>query len=130
MFKRTKIFLGWMALAATVVSASGCFLLLGAAAGVGGYAWVNGDLEKEYEESVEKLHDASVKALEKLDILVTEDKVDHLTSLVKGKFADGKGITITITAVTEKVAKLRIRVGVFGDEAKSNLIASKIERYL
>ena len=130
MFRPVRTFMYGMMLTAAVMCSSGCFLLLGAAAGVGGYAWINGDLEKEYQVNVDKLHSAAVKAMEKLDMAVHEDKSDHLSALIKAKSADGKEVTISVAALTEKSVKVKIRVGVFGDEAKSQLIASKIEKYL
>lgn len=118
-------------LAGTLFFSSGCAaLLVGAAAGVGGYAWVSGALVKEYPVSAEKTHQALLRALKQLDIHVTEDKGDRLSAVVRARLADGRAVKIGVDALTERSAKIRIRVGVFGDRLKSEMIVNALDKLL
>jgi len=114
-----------------VISLAGCVALaVGAAAGVGGYAWVSGALTKEYQVSAEQLYRAALRGVKSLKIIIQEEKADRLTGKISGKFADGKKVAVDISAMTERSAKLTIRVDIFGDKAKSEMILNAIEKNL
>ena len=130
MFSALKKMLLGCVLVTMVISQSGCFFLVGAAAGVGGYVWVKGALEQNLNATAEQVHAATVKALNKLKLTTVSDQSDRLKSKVVAEFADGQNVNIDIDALTELTTKIRIRVGVLGDKAKSELILSKIKRYL
>ena len=114
-----------------VTCGSGCWaLFVGAAAGVGGYAWANGAMTKDYSSSADEVHEAVVKGLKKLKLPVMNDVNDRLSAKVTSEFSDGKNVVINIDALTEKTSRLKIRVGPFGDKRASELILSSIEKYL
>lgn len=122
-------FWGSVVLAGALLTSSGCAaLLVGAAAGVGGYAWVSGALVKEYNATVAKTHQAVLQALKQLDIKVTSDQADRLAAVVQARLADGRAVKVSVDAMTERTAKVRIRVGVFGDRAKSEMIAAALDK--
>ncbi len=131
MFKKLKNSLLVVLLIAGVFALSGCFaLFVGAAAGVGGYAWVKGSLEKEFQVSTDKLYKVTIKTLKQLDLPIRSEDQDRLSAKVTSEFSDGADVTIAIDAITEKSAKLKIRVGVFGDKTRSELILNKIQKNL
>ena len=114
-----------------VTCGSGCWaLFVGAAAGVGGYAWANGAMTKDYSASADDVHEAVVKGLKKLKMPVLTDVNDRLSAKVTSEFSDGKNVVIDIDALTEQTARLRIRVGPIGDKTASELILSSVEKYL
>ena len=114
-----------------ILSLSGCFaVLLGAAAGVGGYAWVKGSLVKEFNVSADKLHRATVNGVKSLDLPVKEDQGDRLSAKVISRFSDEKKIRIDIDAMTETTSKINIRVGIFGDKLRSEMIYNAIQKQL
>ncbi|MCB9772350.1 MAG: DUF3568 family protein [Candidatus Omnitrophica bacterium] len=114
-----------------VMSAAGCIpLVVGAAAGVGGYAWVQGELANDVSVSNEKLHRAVIRAVRDLKLAVYEDKSDRLSSKVFAKFADGTDVHINTVAKTERVATVKIRVGLLGDKEKSEMIFAAIQKRL
>lgn len=114
-----------------VLTASGCAaLLVGAAVGVGGYAWVEGALVKDLEVPAEKLHRAASRAMRDLKLAVMEDKGDRLSAKIHAKFADGSDATISVAARTERASTLKIRVGLLGDKDKSEMISTAIEKRL
>jgi len=109
----------------------GCVpLVIGAAAGAGGITFVKGKLEKNFDYSVEKVHKASLAAIKSLDLFVRSDELSRHLSVTKGEFDDGKGFNVTITALTERASKIVIRVGLLGDQAKSEMILEAIEKKL
>ena len=114
-----------------VVSLSGCFaLFLGAAAGAGGYAWVSGALEKDFLVSSETVQKAAGRGLKDLGLEIIQEERDRLSGRFRSKFADGQSLKVDIKALTEKSARLRIRVGVFGNRIRSEMVLSVIEKYI
>ena len=112
-----------------VFSQSGCFaLVVGAAAGAGGFAYVEGDLEKNVDESLKTAHKASLAGLKDLKMFIVKDELKLDSSVIKAQNSDGKDITINIKALTEHASKIRVRVGIFGDEAESVKVLNAIQR--
>ncbi len=114
-----------------ILSASGCVpLVLGAAAGVGGYAWIQGELTNDLNVSAEKLHRAASRACRDLKLAVYKDVGDRLNARINAKFVDGADVKIAIEAKTEQVANIKIRVGLLGDKEKSEIILRAIQKRL
>ena len=114
-----------------VAALSGCVAFaVGAAAGAGGYGYVKGSLQKNYDNTVTELHKASLKALKALDIEKSDEELNRHSSYIKGMYQNDKKVKVTITALTEKSSKLEIRVGLFGDKSLSEMILSDIEKNL
>jgi len=126
-FQRTLMILS---LGAIVLTSSGCFLLIGAAAGAGGYAYVRGALQKNVDSTVKKIHSSSLKALKGLDIFVTDDELNVHSAKVNGEYADGKRVIVDIEALTERSSKIKVRVGTWGDKDRSLVIIGAIEKQL
>jgi hypothetical protein len=109
---------------------SGCFLVLGAGAGVGGTVYVMGKLQEDITAPVGKVHTAARAALADLGLKVLEDKGDAMTAHLESEFADGKRVWIDVDKTTDTVSTLTIRVGLTGDEARSREILAKIKAHL
>lgn len=113
------------------LASSGCIpLIVGAAAGAGGIAYIQGTLEQNFDKSVEKLQRAAVAGLKDLDAIVTKEEGDSHNAKIKADIFGGKDVTIDIEALTERSAKIKIRVGVFGDEETSQTILNAITKRL
>lgn len=118
-------------LASFVIGTAGCVpLIIGAAAGVGGYAWVKGTLTKQFDTTAVQLYQATLKGLNELDLSVQDDEHDRLSAKIVSEFSNGKSIKININALTERVARIKIRVGILGDKSKSEMILNSIQAYL
>jgi len=116
---------------ALLLNVVGCVpLVIGAAAGVGGYAWIQGELVQDISTSAEKLHRATTRAMRDLKFAVYEDRGDRISAKVIAKFADGTDVKIYINAKTEYLAGIKIRVGILGDKEKSETILNAIKRRL
>ncbi len=110
------------------VTSSGCVpLLIGAAAGAGGIAYVKGALVHNIDETVEDIHRAALAGLKDFGLFVVSDELNRHSALIKAEYEDGRKIDIKADAITEFVSKVTIRVGVIGDQEESRLILSAIE---
>lgn len=131
MIQKLKNFLVAVICGALLMSSAGCFaLVVGAAAGAGGYAWVKGALIKEFEVPAKQLSDVSIRAIKQLGMPLEEEKADHLSGYIRSKTADNQKVIINVKALTEKKSELKIRVGVFGDQAKSEMILNAVQKNL
>ena len=86
------------------------------------YAVTKGDLTRVYE--------ATLAALEKLEIEVTDKAKDVFYAKVVAKGADGKSITVRIEPGVGDLTDFSIKVGAFGDEHRSRVIYEQIQRNL
>ena len=112
---------------------TGCALLLvggGAAAGVGGYAYVKGELKAVERTSLDKAWEASVAAMKELQFSIASQSKDYLTGHLTARTAQDKKIAIDIKALPNGSTEIRIRVGTFGDEALSLVIVDTIKKHL
>jgi len=113
--------------AVSVMTMAGCVpLIIGAAAGVGGVAYVNGSLVRNVDEPVEKVHKAALAGLKKLGLFVTSDELDKHSSTIRAQYEDAKKVRVSIEALTEYVTQVSIRVGTFGNQDESYVILDAI----
>jgi len=129
MFKKLKQSICICLLLVVVISSSGCVaLFLGAAAGAGGVYYFKGNLEKNYDYSVSQVHDSVLAALKSLGTFIKEDELNKHSAAIKFEFEDGTKGRVEVIALTERASKLKVRIGVFGDEEKSRKILNEIEK--
>jgi hypothetical protein len=131
MTKVIRQFIVILSLFMVTAASPGCIpLIVGAAAGAGGYAWVRGALVKEFDVPAETLSSASIRAIKQLNLSLEEEKTDRLSGYIRAKLADKQKVVISIKALTEKKSEVRIRIGVFGDQAKSEMVLNGIKKNL
>ena len=111
-----------------VVSFSGCTaLMIGSAVGAAGaYAWTQGNLELTVQYSAEDLYTATRDSLDELNILVERDHHDRFGANISGRRESGSKVLIKIAGLTERSAKIRVRVGVLGSREQSQMIMNVI----
>jgi hypothetical protein len=105
----------------------GCLVVAAGAAGAGTYAYVTGELSTVEEASLDKCWSATQAAVKDLQFTVKEQSKDALQGRLVAQQADKTDITIKLDRETDKLTKIRIRVGVFGDESTSRLVMDKIK---
>lgn len=115
---------------AVLVQGCGLELLLVGAGVASTVAYVRGDLEAVESAKIDVVYDATLKALDKLELKVTRKSKDVLSAMIIARDAQDKKITIKLKAVAEEATKLSIRVGVFGSETKSRLLYQEIRENL
>ena len=113
-------------LLAMVGLVEGCMLAVVGVGAAGTIAYVRGDLEAVESENLDAVYEATLKAVEEIELHVTSKKKDALSAIIVGRDAQDKKVTIKLNSTAEKTTKLSIRIGVFGSETKSRLIYQKI----
>jgi len=120
----------WIGLAGMILLSAGCAVLgvgaVGAAAG--GTVYVNGEEYSAYSASMEKAWKASEDVIADMQMKVTRKSIDNMdrNRLLKGKMKDGKDFEINLEAKASDVTVVKVRVGIFGDEAASKKIQDAI----
>ncbi|MFH1360791.1 MAG: DUF3568 family protein [Candidatus Omnitrophota bacterium] len=112
------------------IQLSGCALLLGAAAGAGGVVWAKGRLQEEINKPLDNLYKATLAGLKDMDLPITFDRKDDMSAKVESKFADGTNVWVDVEYVTDHSTRIVIRVGVLGDQTRSNKILEAIKQKL
>jgi len=105
---------------------SGCVVAAVGAGAAGTVAFIKGDLQAAEAKKLDVVYDATLKALEELELPVSQKSKDKMSAEIVARDAQDKKITIKLRATTEETTKISIRVGVFGSETKSRLIYQKI----
>jgi len=130
MVKRIRDTFLFFSLCFCLVSFQGCFVLLGAVAGAGGIAYVKGGLEKNFDKKVSELHRAGLAGLKDLELFISDDEINLHSAYIIAETDKEKEIRIDIEALTERSSKIKIRVGVFGNEVLSQSILNAIQKRL
>lgn len=107
----------------------GCMLLAvgaGAGAGVATVSYVKGELQTTYPTTLDKTWDATLGALKDLDLKILFTERDKITGNIEARKNDGTKIKISLLQEGTGTTILKIRVGLFGDEAYSRAINSRI----
>lgn len=124
-----SIAIGLLGLASATLG--GCVALaVGAAAGVGTYAYIKGELTDFEEASLDRAYEATQAAIKDLEFTVKDQAKDSLQARIVASEADKTEVKIVLESKGEKLTKFSIRVGVFGDEARARLIMDKIKKHL
>jgi hypothetical protein len=124
----------WLILGAMIfvlVGLPGCAMVVGAAAGAAGVAYVKGEAEKIYDAPIARVYNATLVAVkDDLGLVVYESYLAGLEGEIEARRLDEKEVDIDLKALTENTTKVKIRVGTWGDEEYSRLIFSKIDKRL
>jgi isopentenyl phosphate kinase len=115
-----------------MAGSSGCLVVAAGAGAAGTVAYLRGDMEVEESYDVRTVYVATRKAMDDLNLHVIEGETgqDALVATVVARDATDKRIAIKLKSVTDKVTKISIRIGTFGDEAKSQMIYNRIRENL
>jgi|GEM_PF-3353337 len=90
----------------------------------------NGKLYVSSAKDVDAVYQATIKAMEKLELKVTDKVKDAFGAKVTAKSSDEKKIVVIIKPVTDKRTQYTIQVGAFGNEERSGQIYAEIESAL
>ena len=104
----------------------GCMIAAVGVGAAGTIAYIRGDLEAVESERLDVVYEATLRAVEELELNVTKKLKDALSATIVARDAQDKKITIKLKAAAEETTKLSIRVGTFGSETKSRLIYQHI----
>lgn len=121
---------GLALLLAALPALSGCFAVVAAGAGAGTVAYVRGELETSLGDNYSKVVDATRTALKELEFARVSENKDALKAVFVSRTALDKKVEVTVEKVGDKSTKVKIRVGLFGDEQLSVSILDKIKSNL
>ena len=102
----------------------------GAAAGVAGYKYYEGALEVVYESPFMETWDAALRALDRMDMEVTNKKHDLTTGKISAMRLDNKEVKLSFKYRSKEETVVSVRVGILGDESASNAIKEEIRKEL
>jgi len=118
------------------MTGSGCALFVvagaGASVGVGAAQYIRGELKQAYAAPIEKAWNAALATAEDLKMRPTEKSTDNIDQNreIKGKTDEGRDFQIAFEAMSKDVTMVKVRIGVFGDEAYSKKIQERIAAHL
>ncbi len=113
---------------------TGCAAALlgaGAAAGAGGYAYAKGEASQTHAGSFDQVWNATMNALNQMNIKVVRSTRDALGGEIDAKrAADNQDVTVKVQPVDRDSTRVSVRVGVLGNEADSKRIQQVISTTL
>ena len=94
------------------------------------YSYVKGQLEQDYSVSLDEAYNASIIALEHLELILIDRKKDHLGATIEARRTDDTKITVKLESRGDENTRVAIHVGLFGDQDISRRINDEIRRAL
>ena len=113
-------------LGVSLAGLSGC-LAVAAGAGASAVAYVRGDLETNLHTDYSRVVDSARNSIDELEFAKVSENKDALKAVLVARTAMDKKVEITIVNSGKKLTNIKIRVGLFGDEALSMSILDKIK---
>jgi hypothetical protein len=108
----------------------GCIAVAAAGAGAGTVAYIRGELEGSVNAPLDAADRATNRAAEQLRFAKINEGSDALARIITLRTAEDKKIEVRLTRTSETITRVRIRVGLFGDEPLSRLLLEKIQANL
>jgi hypothetical protein len=96
----------------------------------GVYSVGKGRLYATSSQDTTSVYAATLKALDELEVNVTDKAKDAFYARVVAKGADGKRITISIKPKEGDGTTFTIKVGIFGEKRRSSIIYERIKQNL
>ncbi len=109
------------------------FVLLGLAAWHGGcaavvvYAYANGETTHDVNAPLEEVWEASLGAFEELELPVASSSRDEDSAKIRSRTPGGDEITLRLQQRKVDQTRAKVRIGLFGDEKRSQQIIRSIE---
>jgi hypothetical protein len=122
-----------VAAAGLLALTNGCLLFVAGAAagaGVGTYAYVNGEIKGSESAPLDRTWDATLAAMKDLQFPIIKQSKDALQGQLTARNASDTKIEINVKMMSKSTTEIRIRVGTFGDESLSRLILEKIKSHV
>lgn len=118
-----------------------CFLLMGcaapvvffgagAAAGVVGYKYYEGALTVIFQSPFMETWDATLKALNQMNIKVESSSHDLTSGKIKAKRDDTERVTVSLSYKSAQETEVVIKVGTLGNQDASMAIKEEIRKVL
>lgn len=113
-------------LALTLFGAAGCAALVaGGAAGAGTYVWTEGNLQRDYQASLDQTYQAAMGAVQELGLQVQEREQSMSEASIEAVQNDTT-YRINLDSKGENLTTVGVRVGIMGDRQASERVHSAI----
>jgi len=109
---------------------NGCVVVAAGAVGAGAVAYVRGELSSSLEKELDAVYRATQTVLARQEFARIDERKSGLDAQLVYRTALDKRIEIKLEKVTERLTKVRIRVGLVGDQELSILLLEKIRAEL
>lgn len=119
-----------LAASAVACTAPGCLFVAAGAATGGTIVYVKGELQETFPVPIDKVSQATEKALAELQITTESAAKDGLVGRYVAHLADGTRIVIQLTATGSDATRVGVRVGLVGDRAQAQRVLSAIRESL
>lgn len=129
-FSRVVRLLTGLMLAGAFAVQSGCVAVVAAGAAGTGVAWYNGRMETTLDAGMNNAYSAAQDAIRDLEFATISQKKSAIDAELVARTALDKRVEIVLKKVDDRLTKVSIRVGVFGDEALSLAVLEKIKANL
>src|SRR4051812_26328721 len=117
-------------MAIITITQSGCLVAAAAGAAGGTVAYMKGDVEAVVEGNVQQTFDATKAAMDELKMPLLATWASAMEGHVEARIGTDNKATVNINGQSEKISKVSIRVGTFGDQGLSQAILEKIKANL
>jgi hypothetical protein len=118
-----------------LMALSGCtrYVVAGAALGgaaYGTYKYNKGNLKGNYSAPVAEVWEATQAALTEIGVQPKEKSHDAFGGEIKAELYDGKSLKVKLVRIADNLTEVGVKVGTFGDQARSELVHSEIAKQL
>jgi hypothetical protein len=101
-----------------------------AVAQVGTTAYANGELQTSLIVDFDAANDAAAEAQAALDLEPSARRVEGRRATISSRDLGQRSVTVEVVKRTNKVCKINIRVGFWGDQSMSRLLLSQMQKEL
>lgn len=119
--------LAGLVLACALLLQAGCVAVVAAGAAGTGVAWHSGRMETTLNHELDAVYAAAQQAVDRMEFARVSEKKSGVDAELIARTARDKKVEITLKRVDDKITRLGIRVGVFGDEAVSLSLLEQIK---
>ncbi len=128
MMPKTTVFITFLGIILSFVH--GCSSLSNGTGAPGRVSYSLGELRSVEEAGLDRTWDAVQKAMEDLEFIITRKQKNTLTATIIARGANDKKIEVNLKKISEGLTKIRVRIGVIGDESLSRQILEKVKQNL
>lgn len=134
MSSRRYVFL-WIMLIVFSVYMGACKATVGGSKGGGNYELkrsltMPNSWEVIVKDEIRPVYNAVISGINDLGLKIRASKVDGLSGMVEGVFADNKSFNITLSYESPAITLIRIKTGLTGDKNLSVQLFRAIEKYI
>lgn len=109
---------------------AGCIAVAGAAAGAGTVAYIRGELSADIDRKIEVVAKATNRAIPEVQLAKISEQKDVASAVFIARTREDTRVEIKLTRTTDTLTRVRIRVGIFGDEPLSRALLDRIREEL